>query len=75
LAEQRVHVIDCRFLGIRTPNAEILLQLMEQTLELMLAHQRTLQAEMAKWHRAHPVGDDEVPSGPGPAPSLERRAA
>jgi hypothetical protein len=75
LAEQRVRVIDCRFLGICTPDAEIMLDLMEQTFELMLAHQRTLQAQMAEWHRDHPVGDDEVPSGSGPAPSLERRAA
>jgi hypothetical protein len=46
VAAQRVRALDCRYLGIRTEDGEILLHLMEETLTLMLAHHAMLQSEM-----------------------------
>ena len=59
VAAQRVRALDCRYLGIRTEDGEILLHLMEEALKLMLAHHGILQSEMIEWKKRHPDGDEE----------------
>jgi hypothetical protein len=54
VAAQRVRALESRYLGIRTRDAEVLLHLMEDALQLMLSCHHTLQAEMIEWQRRHP---------------------
>jgi hypothetical protein len=71
VAAQRVRAFDSRYLGIRTPDAEILLYLMEETLELMLAHYRTLQAKMIEWQKRHPGAvEQQSPESVSTSPSF-----
>jgi hypothetical protein len=59
-----VRALDARYLGIRTGDGEILLQLMEETFKLMLAHHRMLQSEMIEWQKRHPgSGEQRSPKG------------
>lgn len=62
IAAQRVRALDARYLGIRTEDGEILLHLMEETFELMLAHHRILQSEIIEWQKRYPdAGEQQSP--------------
>jgi hypothetical protein len=54
VADQRQRIERLRRAGHDTGVAENLLRLLLQTRELMLAHQKLLEREMAEWRTVHP---------------------
>jgi hypothetical protein len=54
IATQQRRIEKRRQAGLDTEASEDLLRLLLETRELMAAHQKLLEGEMADWHREHP---------------------
>jgi hypothetical protein len=57
IATQRQRIEKRRQVGHDTGDSEDLLRILLETRELMAAHQKLLEREMADWHREHPEED------------------